>query len=236
MTLGGSTSDPTYGNVKSWSEIIYDTLKEREADVVFYGGGVSAFTADHEWMKLIRDGLHLKPDLVISYSGFNNATTLTFEKNHPACRNAQMDFLHSILMCEDDSVRDKWIAPFDDISMGVPYEGTLAEHWLECEHIMHSVCSGFDIDFVGFLQPFNRTFAAEYGHDLLNGEVFGFYDELDGLEWEREWLVDFSRIFSGKKDMEMFYDVCHQYEHSNRLIARKMMPYIIKSMERKGKI
>ena len=24
LTFGGSTSDPTYGNIKSWSEILYD--------------------------------------------------------------------------------------------------------------------------------------------------------------------------------------------------------------------
>ena len=236
VTLGGSTSDPTYGNIKSWSEVVYDTLKGRGLDVILYGGGVSAFTADHEWIKLIRDGLHLNPDLVISYGGFNNSTTLTFSKQHPSCRNAQVDFLESILTCEDEAVRSRWIAPFDSISKGVEYKGTLAEHWLECEKIMHSVCSGFGIDFVGFLQPFNRTFAAEYGSVPLNAEVFGFYDELKEMNWEKEWLIDFSDIFSGRDDMEMFYDVCHQYERSNRVIAKKMMPYILRSMERKGKL
>ena len=234
LTLGGSTSDPTYGNLQSWSEALYQSLARQGANVVLYAGGVSAFTADHEWIKLIRDGLHLRPDLVISYSGFNNATTLTFAKEHPACRNVQLDFLRSILLCEDESVRDGWLYPLDNISCGLAYFGTLAEHWLECERVMHAVCEGFGIDFLAFLQPFNRVFAHEYGHDTLCAEVFGFYEELASGSWDEEWLVDFSRVFGRRDDMELFYDVCHTYERANRLVAKKMMPYVQRSMARRA--
>lgn len=235
LTLGGSTSDPTYGNYKSWSEIIYDTLTERGMNVLMYAGGVSQFTANHEWIKCTRDGVRFKPDLVISYSGFNNATTMNSPIGYPSIRNQQMNFLKSNLLNKSKKIRRKWEGALDQISGGIAYKGTLAAHWLECERVMHSVCSEFGIDFYGFLQPYNKTCAKEYWPEKTNQELEMFYSELAGGGWEREWLVDFTGIFSKMKDTEAFFDICHQYERSNRIIAKRMMPYILRSLEKRGK-
>lgn len=56
LTLGGSTSDPTTANVKSWSELLFDALRDMGIAVEIWAGGVVNYVAEQELKKLIREG------------------------------------------------------------------------------------------------------------------------------------------------------------------------------------
>lgn len=71
--LGGSTTDGKFTFFKSWPELMYEELGNQNfKNVTVYNGGVSGYASGQELLKLIRDMIPLKPDMVIVYDGFND--------------------------------------------------------------------------------------------------------------------------------------------------------------------
>lgn len=68
--LGGSTTDQT-AIFHNWPAPLTQRLGELGHDVIVFNGGVSSFGVAKELLKLIRDGLPLKPDLILTYNGVN---------------------------------------------------------------------------------------------------------------------------------------------------------------------
>ena len=96
VTLGGSTTDPYTANVKSWSEFLYMQLKDMGIEVRVVCGGLSGYHSGQEFIKLFRDVLPMKPDMVISYSGINDTEYFhrrNIREGHPYATQYQFDFL-----------------------------------------------------------------------------------------------------------------------------------------------
>ena len=75
VVLGGSTSDCGYNTaVTNWTEWLEIILRESGCSVEVLAGGIQGYASSQELLKLIRDVLILRPDLVISFSGINDAT------------------------------------------------------------------------------------------------------------------------------------------------------------------
>lgn len=93
---------------------------------------------------------------------------------------------------------------------------------------MHAVCKEFGIDFIGFLQPQNEKSNLKYVQERQP-----FYTKAIELvkDLNEEWLIDFTHIFDQYEDI--YYDDCHVYERGNRIIVRNMMPYILRTYERR---
>lgn len=70
--LGGSTTDGAAFPFQSWSRILHEKLWD---GITVYNGGVSGYASGQELVKLIRDILPLKPDMVVVYDGFNELNT-----------------------------------------------------------------------------------------------------------------------------------------------------------------
>lgn len=68
--LGGSTSDISYDG--SWMRPLHDLLKLENLKPLIICAGISGYSSSQEVLKLIRDVLPLKPDIVISLSGVND--------------------------------------------------------------------------------------------------------------------------------------------------------------------
>ena len=49
---------------------------------------------------------------------------------------------------------------------------------------------------------------------------------------DKSWLHDFRNIFGGSE--EVFYDGCHVYEKGNKIIAQKMLPYVLDAIKAKN--
>ena len=72
VLLGGSTTDDMLSYTTNWPTPLYERLREAGASFVMYNGGTMGYCTQQEHLKLLRDGLDLEPDLVISYSGVND--------------------------------------------------------------------------------------------------------------------------------------------------------------------
>lgn len=82
VVLGGSTSDGTLMPY-SWPEDLYQIMKDNRYNSVVYNGGVGGFSSSQELLKLIRDVIQLKPDIVISLDGINDISCIHSIQDYP---------------------------------------------------------------------------------------------------------------------------------------------------------
>ena len=96
VILGGSTTDPEVmdpmewndpnkreQSLGSWPRFLHEYLIANGIDVLIYNGGFSSYISGQEMLKLIRDGLALKPDIVICFDGINDAhSSMRYDSKH----------------------------------------------------------------------------------------------------------------------------------------------------------
>ncbi|MDO4189558.1 MAG: SGNH/GDSL hydrolase family protein [Lachnospiraceae bacterium] len=233
LTLGGSTTDPSTGNIISWSEFLYKDLVKINKNVRVVCAGVNSQVVSQELMKLIRDGYLFNPDIVISYSGVNDFSEYYHDERNPFVlsynrrifkRIADRGILDSKDVLQKGIVRNIFygVSPDRVISRG--------EHWVRCEKLMKSVSETYGADFIGILQPQNFNMEDDLRVITRNK----YYPKAIELvkEEDQDWLLDFTDIFNDINNV--FYDNCHVYEHGNRIIEKKILPYVINSMRHKG--
>lgn len=235
VTLGGSTADPTMSNIRSWSELLYKKLLGMGINVEIAAGGVGAYTGSQELVKLIRDVIPLKPDLVISYSGFNDAYGLYHKEQHPFTMWYQSEDFERMLRSNDCKNMIMNQMPMKEVTYGLPIKKSSDEQWLDCERMMKAVCREYNIDFYCFLQPYNAEGREVFLSEYVWSQINNFYASItknEDFRKQSDWLIDFTDIFDHESDI--FFDSCHVYEKGNRIISEKMMPYILECMQRRG--
>ena len=68
--LGGSTSDSDLYWYRSWPEIFYE--KYCRENISIFNGAMAGYNSAQELIKLMRDVVHLKPNLLIVLNGIND--------------------------------------------------------------------------------------------------------------------------------------------------------------------
>ena len=223
--LGGSTSDPCHYPWKSWGECLWELTKEEYAVVV---GAVAGYDSSQEVIKLLRDIIPLKPDLIISYSGVNDTMY-----NQSYINNYQK-YLFNVL--EQLKPGDKWgICKKDGrVCYGVKNEITYAERWVSSQRIMHAIAGEFGISYKAFFQP--TLYTKRRG--IRDEELYYYSDSLDMKkrikytqqvrELIKENKFDYIEDATGWLDDYdgLFFDFAHVKEQGNRYIAEKVYRYI----------
>lgn len=231
VTLGGSTTDPYLCNLKSWSEYLWDSLNKMGINTRVAVGGVASYTVTQEWIKLYRDVIPMKPDMVISYSGTNDLRSFYYEENHNFSLKYYVENIKKA--CEKGLIKNSLgrNEKVNCVTSGPEGVEDRAEHWVRCERMMHAVCEMEGITFYGFLQPYGKElWLKEKGLDAIPAD--DLYEKarniIAGLS--EEWLIDFTGIFGGKEDV--FFDRAHVYEKGNMIIATKILPFVVKSIKK----
>lgn len=237
LTLGGSTTYP-YTREMCWSQILSQILKENGISHCIYNGGMVGYRVSQELVKLIRDGLNLKPDIAISYSGANDM----YKRKYPFVHYRQKDLFE---IMADHMER------YTNVNYGVPTADSPFESWFKYEKTMKAICEEFGIKFKAFLQPV-LLMANVLSHRAINllanegifvdsaEKNFIFFDEeimdlnrkenikilhdfqnsiLKVLD-SNEWLCDLSDLFDTRQ--EVYIDSCHVFETGNRMIAERI--------------
>lgn len=230
FVLGGSTTDGTLFPFKSWAQCLADRISS--SNVTIFNGGVVGYTSTQELIKLLRDVLFMKPDMIVVYDGFNDMTA-SAEQSPFAFKELQraMDYV--------DQCKDKlWLDNF--AKNAGPYTGIKPdvdkyEIWLGNIKKMKAICESQGIPFYDFLQP------------VLYSKKDMTKDEL-GLLWSTwrinecsQWANEFrNRIKSAVNSCEYIYDLshifdhedgiymddCHVYERGNKIIANSIYEVI----------
>lgn len=233
VTLGGSTSDPTMANIKSWSEILFDKMNHLNVGIEVWAGGLGGYVVTQEFNKFVRDVILLKPNLVLSYSGINDAVNVFYyEPEHPFVLKYQAELLRTNI--ENGQVINTidYNIPIHEYTCGLEDKRNSAEHWIDCERMMKAICNELGIAFFAFLQPYGarvdgiRDFSGFRWKQIE--EFYRIAKQKIDSENLSTWLIDFTNIFEGEKNI--FFDNCHVYEKGNRIIAEKIMPYVLETM------
>lgn len=210
VILGGSTSDSGLSTFPSWAELLY--RKFRDKDVTIYNCANSGYTSTQELIKLLRDALFFKPNLIISYSGVNDIfrgfqRPITSPFHFPGVKNVSGTFLE------------------------VENDKSEFEIWMLNMEYMHAIAELNNSSFISFLQPIlgskkqytkkEQIMLREF--DAVHLNIFShksreFRDNAKAFK-DIPYIYDFSDIFD---NVEVYYDECHVYEEGNQIIADKI--------------
>jgi hypothetical protein len=180
VCLGGSTtfafqtgSLPT-GDIEatgSWSEELSRIMENKKICGTVFCGGTSGYKTSQDLLKLIRDVLEIKPDIVISYGGFNDFFTIThgyhlyhgypFQLHQQKKNLSDASFIlpnlirytrKKIMLAQSQSDKHEM---YDDEYWywGIKSEMSLHEYLIRNWKIMNEICKLHDIKFYGVLQP-----------------------------------------------------------------------------------
>lgn len=234
VTLGGSTTDGSLYPFRSWPELLY---RKCDKELTIYNGGVGGYLVSHELLKLIRDVLVLKPDMVITYSGFNDTVHLPFDFEYS---NKVYEMAANVL---DESWNIENLEQGESVvQSGLKREGDKFDLWLTTIKIMNAVCRENGICFNAFLQPM----LASKLRDRNDEEIFlqcwpayicnrendmKFFREQCAarkIESHYDYIFDLSHIFDYTTDVYM--DHCHVFEKGNDIIADEILKRIYSSI------
>jgi len=164
LTLGGSTTDPGVvdpfeqenSNKKkessgSWPKLLHELLNENNIENQIYNGGTGGHCSAQELLKLLRDGLTLRPDLVIVLDGINDGCSiLRYKKMYPKyhLHFKKIDNIVNALIKKSNNNKT-----FSDISYGIASKNTSFLEWSENQRMMKAICNEFGIKYISFLQP-----------------------------------------------------------------------------------
>ncbi|MDR1321141.1 MAG: hypothetical protein LBK56_06905 [Gracilibacteraceae bacterium] len=192
----------TLGGCGGWAARLYERMGGRTQ---IYDGCTDGYTSAQELIMLLRDGLLLKPKLVLCYSGFYNfAYKLGFVREkryipllqkHPFAAPRQIAFYEKITA--------RFGLGGDKVYYGEENDTPTPEYWLEQMDIIHDLCKEFGIRHLTFLQP--CAFSGDYRRGAAENETLcevyglsrdGFRDEpgMTGATGETE-LDEFAALF-----------------------------------------
>lgn len=234
--LGGSTTDGTLFPFKSWPEIMFDQICNDK--IVVYNAGVSGYTSAQELIKLIRDIIRLKPNMIIVYDGYND----TSETNACPGRYFEFTYLKQALDFAKKHMNRDWDFIAKDSGEEeskdvLPVVGNF-ENWLMNVEMMHAIAKDRGIKFYSFLQPMlsNKKlltsaeegimFEIEKFQGLQQTVLMGkeFRRKIQDVVESHSYICDLSYLFDNYDDVYM--DICHVRESANRIIATEILKRI----------
>lgn len=238
VVFGGSTTDGRLYPFPSWPEIMYDKINNSKITV--YNAGVSGYTSAHELIRLIRDIVLMKPDMIIVYDGYNDSSEIN------ACPGKYFEFsyLKEALDFARKHMSHDWDFISEDNSEGeeeeedaIPVIGNF-ENWLMNIEMMRAISVDREIKFYSFMQPMlssKKNLTKEEKGVLFEAENFQrckstsfmgkeFRNKISDVVKTHDYIYDLSHIFDDIQDVYM--DICHVRAGVNEIIAEEILKRI----------
>lgn len=207
VVLGGSTSTDGIFRTTSWVRQLYRKLTGEGLAVTIYDCAGPDEDVLQELLRLIRDGVHLRPQYVISMSGVNN------EIHRLQGIENKANLKHTVEWY-------KILAPEAAFVCGTPVAESAFAYWLRMQKIIKAVSELNGSKFLCFLQPikeakeklsiFERSIHFSGDH---NNEAASFRNQSRHDDFYRNLLA----LFDDREGM--FIDNCHYSEEANKILA-----------------
>lgn len=231
VTLGGSTTDEEFCLVPSWPKILYE--KYCGKNIALYNGGIEAYKSIQELIKLVRDILYLKPDMIVVYDGYNDAIR---NNNHP--------FLYGVLDYYKEEIYEHLACPYhkrgNDIIRGIK-SNEVMEQWLKNIESMYAIANIQNIKFFSFIQPMELSQKIHTKHGMAlqkmctmflaqeyQKNIRIFRERGKEIEKNHPYIHDLSHIFDEK---DVYMDFCHVWESGNEIVADSIWKIIEPSVK-----
>lgn len=226
LVFGGSTTDHSFGGYKSWPELLHEQCAARGLDVAVYNGAVAGYFSAQEMLKFVRDGLSLKPAVVVTFDGVNDAYQSVlpeYPMYHPYSQKA-FDVMFSNTPKSSLNINNE----LRGVSYGVAAALPRPESWLRNLRIIKGVSSEFGIHYFPFLQPtllYSRR-AAAGSDDEKSKMIRDFYQAATGIAAAAGFIGDATAILDDVAGA--YFDFVHYSETGNGHIA----DYVRQRLER----
>lgn len=228
--LGASTTEGVQFPFESWPEILYKKLGQE--GITLYNGGVSGYWLGQQMIKMMRDILPLKPDMLIVYDAYAELCNI----QHPFA------FPYAMTAYEYAAAHMEGIRDYErKVSAGVDSGRDRYEYWLFSVRNMYALANVNHIRFFYFCAPWlsskngktirekNMLISASNGL-WFDGDRNAFrYFLNDSQMTLPDCVYDLSHIFDGEEDVYM--DSCHVWEKGNRIIAEEIMKVILSEIK-----
>lgn len=238
--FGGSTSDYNLYIERSWPSWLLELAVNVNVKMECFMAATAGYMSAQELIRLIRDVIWKKPDIVISYSAINDVACV---EKYCFTHNYQKFVFDNISRYKEYNYNG-FKSEMAAFSMGeVRLDEGVAVNWLMNERMMHAICQEFGIDFYCFLQTwlYDKKIQSRRNLELIEHDYYyDYYDakkeiqELHDLveyvkneKTKYSWLYDFTGIFDGVRE-KTFFDNCHVYSEANRLLAQNILAAILK--------
>lgn len=218
--LGGSTSDAKLYPEKSWPEMLEKIIAKENKDVDLYCGGVQGYVVSQEMTKLIRDILPINPDILIIYSGLNDAG----QKNERYSNYYQDEIFELVVK---QSSYDKYY--------GTPIKDRI-EYWKKMILAIQAICETFGIKIFVLTGPtvYSKKIMNNYEKEMIMIEKDHYYNETIPREeylpkirelvnsYHKCWFEISHSIFENDEKGFYFLDPVHLTTEGNELLAREI--------------
>lgn len=235
VLLGNSATDPLFYPQKSWAEMFWEKCRSDQIDTVIYNGAVTDYNSSNELIKLLRDGLLLEPDIVVSYSGF-----IDFREYVSEYPYINLNLMRTSEKWEEETGKE--------VVFGIKDKRSAYERWIKNEEMMYQICQMHGIAFYGILQPWIGSECGEgceklqiwsdnYWQvsfpqfDRLINNAREFISNIKFDVAKKTWLYDFTHIFSEIDDTDIYFDSIHVNERGNQIIAQEIKKVVQSKIE-----
>jgi lysophospholipase L1-like esterase len=255
VTLGGSTTDafilPDSG---SWPEELARLMVKQCVNGTIINGGMGGFSTAQEMLKLLRDVLEIKPDIVISYSGVNECFWPMEEHPiHHIFQQKTFDYFtvqgkpyaNAIFPNLTYYLRQQFQIPKQtmEINYGIKVNKCYRVRMLQNITLMKTICEHNNIEYHSILQPFvgssemtksTENLAYYCNTDKMSQKRYANQINLykDLFEHQTEWsdfMEDFTEIFDSFEIHDIYpwrYDAVHVSRYGNSIIAKNVFERI----------
>ncbi len=227
VALGNSTTDGRdIEPDESWPYYLYQMLKNKIAGVSVLNAGAPSYNISDELLKFIRDVSPLKPDLVISYTGWINIA----QRNEYPFTNTWRRILNNLLY-----VKENENLMFKNINQEKKYSGmqnsmSRYQYFLMHAKQLQAAAAALGIGYKCFVQPniytknelaFSENARLIYYDSIHQKENSKeFFAELKEDIHKYKWLYDYSGIFDDARNV--YKDTHHVYKEGNEIIAGRI--------------
>ncbi|MDR1705740.1 MAG: hypothetical protein LBS19_13795 [Clostridiales bacterium] len=229
LTLGGYTTPEQAKSGLAWPALLYERFKNDGRPVQIISGDTDGFTSAQEMLMFIRDGILLRPELVINLSGFYNfAYKLGFVRED---ERKYVEALQKYPFTNPNQLKyyDDMTSRFE-LGRGNMYYGEendvpAWDYWLQHMDIIHCLCNEFNIGHTAVLQP--CAFSGGYEPDGDKTADFGskfkdMYAYASEAVNDRDYIVDLSGLYNAAD----FEDACHLGEKGLAMLAGEIYKLI----------
>ncbi|XME03795.1 SGNH/GDSL hydrolase family protein [Lachnospiraceae bacterium C1.1] len=242
--VGGSTSDVILYNEISWPEHLLKLFRNKGVNAEIIACGVSGYVSFQELIRICRDIIPRRPNIIISYSGVNDAITKAYDAD-----NYQLQLYREISKHKPSIDR---LYETKGCYSGEKFLINRVDNWIDNEIKMNAVSKAFGVEFFGILQPclmensagtskinkiLNDYYLSNaYTVELDGKEVVSFTARMDFIKKaslkvkEIPFIYDFSNIFNRYKADDLFFDSVHLTTKGNEMVAEKVFDIVSKML------
>lgn len=219
VVLGGSTSTDGIYRTTSWVRQLYQKLVAYGLDVTIYNCAGPGEDALQELLRLIRDGIHLRPQYIVSMSGVNN------EAHRIEGVENKTNLRHTVKWCNI-------LAPDAPFVCGIPVREAAFDYWYRMQRIIKAVSELNESKFLCFLQPIKE---AKENLSILERSIHFTGDTNNEIASFRlksrqdDFYINLLTLFDEKEGM--FIDNCHYSEEAGMILSEIVGNELLKGLK-----